>query len=133
VFDVVSDYDRLGDFVGAIDSSHVIERDSTGVLVRQVGKTTLVIRKTVRMTLRFRPQPPERLWFEIVSGDFTTYFGSWRFEPHPSGTRLTHDITFSAPEHLPGPLVRHVVERDLRMMLSELRLEIARRRQASSP
>jgi len=127
VYALVADFDRLGDFVSAIDTSRVVGRDSAGVLVRQVGTTVLLVRKTVRMTLRFRPEPPQRLWFEIVAGDFATYAGSWRFEPCAAGTRLTYDVTFTAPDLVPGPLVRHVVERDLKRMLRELQAEVARR------
>jgi ribosome-associated toxin RatA of RatAB toxin-antitoxin module len=132
VYDLLCDFDRLGDFVSAIDTSRVIARDSTGVLVRQVGSTVLLVRKTVRMTLRFRPQPPQRLWFEIVAGDFRTYSGSWHVEPEAGGTRVTYDVTFTPPDLVPGPLVRHVVERDLERMLRELYAEATRRHAPSS-
>jgi ribosome-associated toxin RatA of RatAB toxin-antitoxin module len=123
----------LADFVSAIDTSRVLGRDSTGVLVRQVGTTKLLLHKTVHMTLRFRPEPPERLWFEIVDGDFRTYAGCWRFEPDAIGTRLTYDVTFTAPEMLPGLLVRRVVVRDLRTMLREVAAEVQRRAEAGGP
>ena len=132
VFALLCDFDRLGEFVSAIDTSRVVGRDSAGVLVRQVGSTVLLVRKTVRMTLRFRPQPPERLWFEIVAGDFRTYSGSWRVVASDVGTELTYDVTFTPPDLVPGPLVRHVVERDLDRMLRELYAEVARRGAANT-
>lgn len=133
VFDLVADFDHLGDFVSAIDSSRVVRRDSTGTLVRQVGTTTLVLRKTVRMTLRFVPERPATLRFEIVDGDFRVYYGAWKFLPAGAGTRLTYDVTFAAAAELPGPLVRHVVQRDLQRMLGELAAEIGRRDSGATP
>lgn len=127
VFDLVSDFDHLGDFVSAIDSSHVVRRDSTGTIVRQVGTTTLLVSKTVRMTLRFHPRRPAELRFEIVDGDFRVYYGAWKFGTAGIGTHLTYDVTFAAAAELPGVLVRHVVQRDLQRMLTELAAEIVRR------
>lgn len=133
VFDLVADFDHLGDFVSAIDSSRVVRRDSTATIVRQVGTTTLLVSKTVRMTLRFQPRRPAELRFEIVDGDFRVYYGAWKFAAAGAGTHLTYDVTFAAAAELPGVLVRHVVQRDLQRMLTELAGEIARRDAKARP
>ena len=133
VFDLVSDFDHLGDFVSAIDSSSVVRRDSLSTWVRQVGTTTLLVHKTVHMTLRFQPRRPGELRFEIVAGDFRIYYGAWKFNAAPPGTRVSYDVTFAASPELPGVLVRHVVQRDLERMLRELAAEIARRDAEATP
>lgn len=133
VFDLMADFDHLGDFVSAIDSSFVVRRDSATTWVRQVGTTRFLIHKTVRMTLRFRARPPTELRFEIAAGDFRVYYGAWKFEPAEAGCRLTYDLTFAAPAELPGPLVRHVAQRDLQRMLGEVAAEIARRKREADP
>jgi ribosome-associated toxin RatA of RatAB toxin-antitoxin module len=132
VFDVLADYERLADWVTAIDSSAVVRRDSNAVVVRQVGRTRFLLERRVRLVLRFSEAPPELLRFEIAAGDFRVYYGSWRFEPRAGGTRLVYTVTFEPPEWIPRPLLRHVLERDLRTLLPEIDREV-RRRGAAPP
>jgi hypothetical protein len=62
-----------------------------------------------------------------VRGDFPVYYGSWRFEPEGTGTRFTYDLTFRPPAWLPRPIVKAVLERVMRRMLTDVRAEVDRR------
>jgi uncharacterized protein YndB with AHSA1/START domain len=131
VFAVVTDYDHLAEFVTAMDSSRVVRRDSTGVEVRQVGTAALIVPHKVHMTLRFRAEPPRRLRFEIVAGDFAVYYGEWRFDTAGEGTRLVHTVTMRPPLFVPMLVVSPSAERLLCRTLAQVRTE-AERRQAES-
>jgi ribosome-associated toxin RatA of RatAB toxin-antitoxin module len=131
VYDVVADFDHAAEYVSAMDSSRVMGRDSSTVRVRQIGTTRFIIARTVRMTLRFHPQPPELLRFEIADGDFPVYYGSWRFEPDPLGARVVYDVTMQAPAFIPALLVRPLVERILCRTLREVQAEVRRRQKAT--
>jgi ribosome-associated toxin RatA of RatAB toxin-antitoxin module len=126
-YDVVADFDHIADYASAVDSSAVVGRDSSAVVVRQVGRTRFFLARQVRLTLRFVEAPPHLLRFEIAGGDFRVYYGSWRFEPQADGTRLVYAVTFEPPAWLPRPLLRHVMERDLRALMPEIAAEIRRR------
>jgi len=128
VFALLADFDHVADYVTAVDSSHVVGADSAAVLVRQVATSGFVFAYTVRMTLRFRLAPPTMLRFEIVQGDFPIYFGDWTCAALGEQTRLTYTVTCKPPEFVPRPLVRHVMERDLRALMPEIAAELARRR-----
>jgi ribosome-associated toxin RatA of RatAB toxin-antitoxin module len=127
-FALMADYDHLPRFVTAMDSSKVVRRDSATVWVRQVGTAALVVRRQVRMELRFAEAPPRLLRFEIARGDFPVYYGSWRFETAPAGTRLVYTLTMKPPSFIPQWIVRPYVERILCRTLNEVRAECVRRR-----
>ena len=127
VHDVLTDYVRLPDFVTAMDSCIVVGRDSLGVVVRQVGTIQLLVRRSLRLTLRFREEPPSRLRFEIVSGDFPVYYGAWEFEPSSAGTVLEYSVTMRPPAFVPTWLVRPSIERTLCRTLVETGREAERR------
>lgn len=127
VFAAVTDYDRLAEYVSTMDSSRVLRHDSTDVLVRQVAKVPLLLPLAVHMTLRFRAEPPARLRFEIVSGDFPVYYGDWRFEGDGAATHLVYSVTMRPPALLPAALLHPAVEALLCRTLAEVRAEAERR------
>jgi ribosome-associated toxin RatA of RatAB toxin-antitoxin module len=131
---VVTDYDNLSRFVSAMDSSFVVSRDSTGVLVRQIGTAGLLIRRKIRLALRFEEHPPSTVRFEIIEGDFPSYYGTWRFERCETGTRLVYSVTLRPPAFIPAWMIRPMLERTLCQTLGEVAGECLRRsaRQSAS-
>jgi ribosome-associated toxin RatA of RatAB toxin-antitoxin module len=127
VYDVIADFDHLSEFVSAMDTSRVVGRDAKGVLVRQVGTARFVIKRNVRMTLRFQTRAPDLLRFEIVDGDFPVYYGAWRISERSGGSRLVYDVTMQPPAFVPQFLVRSLVEAILCRTLGEVWAEVARR------
>ncbi len=128
VFALLADFDHVADYVTTVDSSHVVGTDSAGVWVRQVATSRFVISYTVRMTLRFRLEPPHLLRFEILEGDFPVYYGNWTCAGAGDATQLTYTVTCKPPDFVPRALVRHVIERDLRALMPEIAAELERRR-----
>jgi carbon monoxide dehydrogenase subunit G len=131
VFATVTDYDRIAAYVSAVDSSRVVRRDSTGVLVRQVARLPGLLPLSVRTTLRFRPEPPLALRFEIVAGDLAVYYGDWRFEEAGAATRLVYSVTMRPPVFLPAVVVHPALEALLCRTLAEVRSEAERRQSAA--
>jgi hypothetical protein len=126
-FTILTDYERLPTFITAMDSSRVLQRDSTGVLVRQIGTAALVVPRRVRIDLRFTEDAPRILRFEIASGDFPVYYGSWKLDPAPPGSRLVYTLTMKPPSFIPQFIVRPFVERLLCRTLRQVRAECQRR------
>jgi ribosome-associated toxin RatA of RatAB toxin-antitoxin module len=127
VYEAVTDYAHLPEYVTAMDSCTVLGRDSLGVVVQQMGMIKVIVRRPLRMTLRFKEEPPARLWFEIVAGDFSVYYGVWEFEPSNNGTLLKYTVTMRPPAFVPTWLVRPSIERTLCRTLVETRREAERR------
>lgn len=126
-FAILTDYERLPSVISTMDSARVLERQPSGALVRQNGTAALVVRRRVWIDLKFTEQAPRLLLFEIAAGDFPVYYGSWKFDPAPAGTRLTYTLTMKPPSFIPQFIVRPYVERLLCRTLREVRDECRRR------
>ena len=128
VMALLTDFGAVADYVGTVDSSRVVGRDSLGIHVRQVATSHFLFDYTVRLTLRFRLESERVLRFEIVEGDFPVYFGDWTCAPAGNAARLTYTVTCKPPAFVPRAIACHVIERDLRRLMPEIAAELARRR-----
>jgi ribosome-associated toxin RatA of RatAB toxin-antitoxin module len=134
---VVSDYDKIQDFVSTMKRSRVVARSPEGVLiVEQEGKASyLFLSKTIKLTLAVREYRPERIDFEQVGGKpFPFYEGSWTIEPSPEGAIVRYDLVVE-PGRAAGPgfVASRALPRNIERQLAEVRAEIERRRQEASP
>src|SRR4051794_39249492 len=83
-FDLLTDYERLPEWQGAVRSVKVLERDEAGrgsVVEYEVDAKV----KTVRYRLRQVYDEPHRLASEYLGGDFRDFGGEWRFRERPDG------------------------------------------------
>jgi len=101
---VLSDYERIPQFVSGIKVSRVEERDGDDLFLTQEAEGGfLFITKTVHVLLKVHEIPGESIAFEDVSHkDFYFYQGSWNIEPVPQGGvsvvyELTAKRNFDAP------------------------------------
>jgi ribosome-associated toxin RatA of RatAB toxin-antitoxin module len=136
-WEVVTDYDRIHDFVSTIKRSRVVARSPEGVLlVEQEGKASyLFLSKTIKLTLAVREYRPERVDFEQVGGKpFPFYEGAWTIEPSPEGSIVRYDLVVE-PGRAAGPgfVASRALPRNIERQLAEVRAEIERRRQEASP
>lgn len=124
---VILDYEGLPRFLSMLESSEILEREGSTVLVRQVGRARLVITKRFRVDLEFRRLDPRRVHFRQVKGDFKEFSGVWSVAPHANGVLIgfTAAVHHSLP--LPGFLIRRALRSEAETMLPEVTAEIARR------
>ena len=86
-FALLTDYERLPSWQGALRSVSVLERDEQGrgsVVEYEVDAKL----KVVRYRLRQIYDAPHRLASEYLGGDFRDFAGEWRFTP--AGDGRTH-------------------------------------------
>src|SRR5215211_5493009 len=79
-FEVLTDYEHLPEWQGAVRAARVLERDEQGrgsVVEYEVDARV----KTVRYRLRQVYDEPQRLASEYLGGDFRDFSGEWRFLP----------------------------------------------------
>src|SRR5215211_8544419 len=77
-FELLTDYERLPEWQGAVRSARVLERDEQGrgsVVEYEVDARV----KTVRYRLKQVYDEPQRLASEYLGGDFRDFSGEWRF------------------------------------------------------
>lgn len=128
---VLTDYNRMGEFLPSIRYSQVKSRRPDCVLLTQeVSGQFLVFSKTLRVLLEVQEEPVSRIAFKDVSGeDFYFYAGTWQLIEEANGTEIRYRSKVKPKVPLP------VIGRDLfldsmRSMLRAVRAEILRREKA---
>ncbi len=137
VWSVISDYDRLAEFIPDMRSSRVIRRDGDQLLVEQVGVFgVLFLHRHVEVKLAVAESPPVRIVARAVAGDFREFDGAYEVENLPSGVvRLTYSgrlvPDFPIPPFIGGIVVRSVLAKQFTAMVKEIQRRDALARGAS--
>jgi ribosome-associated toxin RatA of RatAB toxin-antitoxin module len=113
VYAIARDVERFPDFMPDVQRINVIESAENGS--RQVVEWVGVI-PTFKLTVKWTE---EDLWddeertcrFRQVKGDFTEYWGQWRFVPEGEGTRFESEVTYELDIPTIGPLIKGVVKK----------------------
>jgi len=129
VWEVVSDYDHIHDFVHSMVASHST-LDSLGV--RRVEQTAagglFVFHRRVNVVLEVDEEHGRRIRFHDVLGkDFEHYDGEWRIETDSTGTRVRYALDADPRAPLPRSLFRGMLKDAAEDLLGEVRAEILRR------
>ena len=123
-FALMTDYERIPSWQGAVRSIRVLERDEQGrgtVVAYEVDAKV----KRVKYRLRQVHDPPERLGSEYLDGDFRDFAGEWRFKPAGDGrTHVELDLRIDPGRFVPGPLRGAISDAVMRRALSDLKTHL---------
>ena len=123
-FDLLTDYERLPEWQGAVRSAAILERDDQGrgaVVEYEVDARV----KTVRYRLRQVYDEPRRLASEYLGGDFRDFSGEWRFEPAGKGrTRAELDLKIDPGRFVPGPVRSAIADAVMKRALRDLKAHL---------
>ena len=136
VWDVLTDYGHISQFVGNMKVSEVESRIDDDLILRQEAEGGfLFFTQRIRLLLNVHEVPLRSIRFTDISHkDFYFYQGSWQLEPSSDGRgtevtyRLDAEQNFSAPAFLASDAVKGGAQ-DL---LNSVRREILQRRQAKA-
>lgn len=79
VWQVLTDYQALPDFVPSLASSRKLEHPSGGIRLEQIGSQRLLrLNFSARVVLDLEESFPNTISFQMVEGDFKDFSGSWR-------------------------------------------------------
>jgi ribosome-associated toxin RatA of RatAB toxin-antitoxin module len=125
-FDVLTDYERLPEWQGAVRAARVLERDEQGrgsVVEYEVDARV----KTVRYRLRQVYDEPSRLASEYLGGDFRDFSGEWRFLPvGEDRTRAELDLRIDPGRFVPGPVRSAIADAVMKRALRDLKTHLER-------
>ena len=130
VWAVLTDYERLPDFIPNLERSSLVERRGDVVVLEQVGSQRFV---GLRFTASVRLQLQERreqgvLDFEMLAGDFRRFQGTWTVQgDSEKGVRLRYELTVQACVGMPIGLIEQRLQEDLASNLRAVALEALRR------
>lgn len=129
---VLTDYERLEEFVPDLVSSKVLSRSPHEAIIEQQNRAGfLFLSHTIRMVVRIAEQPFSALDVEQISGDMQHYSARWLLEPFElqgtTGTRIGFDGAIEPAFPLPPLVGDALVELNARKMVEAVIAEIDRR------
>lgn len=125
VWQVLTDYGRLAEFVPDLQTSRVISRDGNQVLVEQKGEARLLfVRFPIDVRLAVTEHPYERIVSRAVAGNFREMQGTYRLEAGQGQVMLRYSgrlvPDFFVPPLIGTLVVRHNVEATFRALVEEM-------------
>lgn len=123
VWQILTDYDHLADFIPNLAKSRRIEHPQGGIRIEQIGTESLLkLKFCARVVLDMVEYFPNRLDFEMVEGDFKRFAGSWILQPvaENAGTTLSYVVSILPHRMMPVNLIERRLTRGLEMNLSAI-------------
>jgi hypothetical protein len=129
-WEVLTDYDGIGRFVAAVETSHVERREDGRVRIHQVAVAhALLIKRRVRVMLDVIEEPSHRIVFRDVLGqDFHDYVGEWRISEDSTGVQVNYMLEVRPRALVVRTLCKGTMNHMARELLQEVRVEMLRRR-----
>ena len=141
VWQVLTDYDRLADFIAPLETSRLVEtkNDST-FLVEQtsIGRFAIFKRRSRALFLSHHLRR-ERITTTFIEGDFHTHQFEWRLtsvvgeDTGPEATILTYEATVRSTYRAPTWIIHYIVKKAVRQTILDIRSESLNRARPSIP
>ena len=124
---VLTDYERIPQFMPGVKTSIVRERRDGRVVVEQEAVSRFMLfSKRVHLVLEVQ-QDGGTIRFRDLSGtSFARYEGSWRVTEDKGQPLVAYDLAAAPSFSVPGALLSRLRKRDSAEMIKQLRLEITR-------
>ena len=124
-WEVLTDYDRLSEFIPGMHSSRIVSRDKRKVIVDQSGDAKLLFFSfPMRVRLEIEEYPYERIVSRAIDGNFKEMSGSYTLEVRGRHLLLRYagSLTpdFSVPPLVGTMLVRNTMEKRFGAMVDEI-------------
>lgn len=116
VWQVITDYEHLADFVPNLTTSRLLSNDEGRIRLEQIGtECFLKFKFCARVVLDMTEQFPHEVGFSMQEGDFRQFKGSWKLEPSEDNrsTRLCYDLAVKPPRAMPAALIEHHIRQSL--------------------
>ena len=135
IWQTLTDYNRLAEFIPGMRKSRVMETRGTAVIVEQLGEASfLFFSFPIEVTLATTERPPHLIEVSMLKGNLKRFEGAYRIEPQAGGRSLLHWSGIIEPEASMPPLIgellmRASIEDQFRGMVREIRRRDALRRE----
>ncbi len=126
VWQVLTDYPALAEFVPNLAVSRLLEHPTGGVRLEQIGSQKLLtFNFKARVVLDLEEQFPQKIHFRLVEGDLKDYSGSWQLEPLDSNSTLLHYSVYVWPHRtVPVGMIERRLAKDLQLNLLAIRQRV---------
>ncbi len=128
VVSVLTDYSEIPRFMPEVESSLVLERSGTGVLVQQEAVARyLMFSKRIHLLLDIRQDDGTIRFRDRGGRSFARYEGAWTVVERDGATRICYELSAQPSFPVPEFLLKRLLERDAVRMIERLKVEIAAR------
>ena len=118
VWNVITDYEHLADFVPNLTKSTLLPNPEGRIRLEQVGaQCFLRVKFCARVVLDMTENFPHQLDFSMLEGDFKQFEGTWKLQPTPQGTQLSYEVSVRPPRAMPVSLIEHHLCRSITVNL----------------
>ncbi|MGH8808890.1 MAG: SRPBCC family protein [Noviherbaspirillum sp.] len=129
---VLTDYERLAEFVPDLVSSRLLSRTKREAIVEQQSRAGfLFVTQDIHMVVRIGEQPYSTIDVTLVEGDMKHYRAHWELQPFAQngvdGTLITFSGALEPEFFIPPLLGRPIVQANVRKMVQAVVAEIERR------
>jgi ribosome-associated toxin RatA of RatAB toxin-antitoxin module len=126
VWQVLTDYEGLADFIPNLAQSRRLEHPSGGIRVEQIGSQRLMkMNFSVRVVLDLEESFPKEINFEMVEGDLKAFSGAWLLDScsdaGKAGTNLCYRILVHPKITMPVGIIEQRLSQDLKANLVAIR------------
>jgi len=129
VWEVLTDYDHMTQFVPSLSQSKIIEHRPHGVLLRQKARAHVwMFSRTLKVLLDVTEYPMSGILFEDTAHqDFAVYKGTWKITAAGKDLEVDYHLETTRTFAAPDVLVRKALRKNAKHLLSDVRAEILRR------
>ena len=122
---VLTDYERLSEFIPGLQESKVVSRNGSNVVLDQSGEAHLLFFKfPMRVRLAITEFPHSRVVSRAIAGNFREMQGIYRLEAQGKGMQLRYEGSFTPdfdfPPFFGTLLVRSTLEKRFAAMVHEI-------------
>jgi ribosome-associated toxin RatA of RatAB toxin-antitoxin module len=129
IWQTLTDYDRLSEFVPGIASSRVVSRRGAQLVIEQRGSAHLwIFSYPIRVTVASTERPYHGIDVHLLQGNLRRLDGGYRIEPRADGsTELTWSGLIEPDAPLPGFICTALLRRSISEQFAGMVREIERR------
>ncbi|WP_332878953.1 SRPBCC family protein [Massilia sp. S19_KUP03_FR1] len=120
VWRILTDYERMPEYVPDLRSARVLSRDGAKVIIEQQGGVQfLVFSRAIHLVVQVQERAPDQIDVSLVDGDMKVYRASWALRPAGAGgTRVDYSATIAPKFYVPGLVGTSIVRKDIANMMA---------------
>jgi ribosome-associated toxin RatA of RatAB toxin-antitoxin module len=120
VWKVLTDYERMPEFVPDMQSARVLERSGNRVVVEQLGTARfLFIRRDIHLVVQVQEQPMTLIDVGLITGDMKLYNCRWELQALAGGgTRIVYSGRLAPKFYVPAVLGASLIRADITRMMT---------------
>jgi ribosome-associated toxin RatA of RatAB toxin-antitoxin module len=136
VWRILTNYERMSEFVPDMESCKVLSRNGNEVILEQFGVARfLFMSKSIHLIVRVTENGPNSIDIALISGDMKHYESHWELIPVPEtgGTRVIYSGRMVPNFYVPGLIGAKIVRSDIERMMGAVLTRLDSRRESVTP